>query len=452
MATFTKLTRAEWVKYGEKRFNILREAIENKTKVQDFNGKDYVLEKSQANLTAVDLYESDKTLKSVDLKLDRQNKTIPITNLGKSPLFGGSGAGGGATAETQRGECLQCLYLEAMLSEGKIREPEYYTAAVLKKYYSSKLDASFDFIMKAQPAWFASGYVTAKYLIEKKLVNKNLSFHRGDTIMKTVYRYRKEAFKNSGMPALTEDKWNPGDIWAVDKKIGNLNRVLDNSSIETLNEDIKQNLLNKKVFGISLKQIDKISKSAKHEIINLEEAVLESHTFTGAIVKKKDRGTPTYWSGKGGQFEYDNANLADLRASSPMATVNVELLLKGARGGKGGYGQVQYAHKTYLGLDLPDNAIMKNIAKEIKDKTVKMVNELFMMANKVDPTVTREEYDEGLADAEIDRIHANYVATKILYDLVTAPKEKADKWVTYMVNYAGSKLTTSSAYIKVSAA
>ena len=50
---------------------------------------------------------------------------------------------------------------------------------------------------------------------------------------------KKEALKNSGMANLSDDKWNPGDIWAIDPSFKLTD--LDTTSITALNLSLKTN-------------------------------------------------------------------------------------------------------------------------------------------------------------------------------------------------------------------
>ena len=44
-----------------------------------------------------------------------------------------------------------------------------------------------------------------------------MKIYRGTKGMANIYAGKDIAFKNTGFKPLKDDKWNPGDIWAIDK-------------------------------------------------------------------------------------------------------------------------------------------------------------------------------------------------------------------------------------------
>ena len=447
---FSPMTRYVWFKYGDKRLKDLIDVIKNPTNpATNTAGKDLNIKNTQANIKAIeDFIDSEDTVKTFTLELE-DGSTIESNKIGKSPVFGGQGAGAGATGNTAEGESLQCLYLEAMLSEGKNNEFPHFTPELLEKYVDNiEVDVSYEKMMKAAAEWHYSAYVTAKHLIEEGFVTKQHKFHRGSITMKAIYAMKKTAFKNSGKPVLTDDKWNPGDIWAVRSGV-DVKRALDPTSIETLNATLAENFVSRDIVGISLKQINKLEAKVKHEVLNMEEKELDRHVFTRVRVKAEQRKS-TFWSGKGAVIFFDRSSKADMRAPSALAAINLEIILKGARGGRAGYSQLEYAANTFLNVKLPTNAQLKTDARTIL--RTKKAPDLFRKARAIDSSITQQEFDEGLETATIDRIHAKLGVTTIAHALHTAKKKQQDDFMSYVINYAGSKLSDSSVYVKVSAA
>jgi len=447
-AMFSGMARGQWFKYGDKRLQDLIDVIKDGNPVPDKLGRNLEIPNTPENIESIQAFmTSDDSVKTFPLRLN-DGSIVQSNELGKSPIFGGKGAGAGATGNTADGESLQCLYLEAMLNEGDTQEFSHFTPQLLKKYMTGiDVDVTYEKMMGAADEWHYSAYVTAKHLIEKGYVNQNHKLHRGSVTMKSIYALKKQAFRNSGRPILTDDKWNPGDIWAVKTGV-DPKRVLDKTTVETLNESIKENFLNRNIVGISLKQINSLKKSAKDEVLNLENVEIDKHRFTRVRIKA-DQANATFWSGKNGVIFYDELKKADIRAGSSMAAINVEILQKGARGGKAGYGQVEYAAKTYLGVKLPTNAELKQKARTIL--RTKKAPDLYRMVKAVDPSISQDEFQSGLETATIDRIHAKLGVTHIAHAIVKANKKQQDEFVSYMINYAGSKLSDSSVYVKVSA-
>ena len=445
---FSPMSRAEWFKYGDKRLQALIDVIKDGNPVPDKIGRNLEIPNTAENIEAIQAFiKSDDSVKTFPLKLNN-GQIVQSNELGKSPVFGGKGAGAGATGNTADGESLQCLYLEAMLKEGTNQEFSHFTPQLLQKAMNGiDVDVSFEKMMKAADEWHYSAYVTAQHLIQKGYVNKSHKLHRGSATMKAIYNAKKQAFKNSGRPVLTDDKWNPGDIWAVKSGV-DPRRALDVTTIEALNESIKENFLNRNIVGISLKQINSLKKPAKDEVLNLENAEIDKHKFTRVRIKA-DQAKATYWSGKGGDVFFDGSKKADIRAPSAMGALNMEIQLKGARGGRAGYSQIEYAAKTYLGVNLPTNAELKQQARTIL--RTKKAPDLYRMVKAVDPSISQDEFQSGLETSAIDRIHAKLGVTYIAHAIVKSKKQQQDDFISYMINYAGSKLSDSSVYVKVSA-
>ena len=447
---FSKMTRSEWLKYGNQRPDALKLAIKSNDPVPDIDGKDLEIRNSTKNIQAIeDFVNGTNQFFKLELKDGRE---VPSNQIGKSPLFGGKGQGAGATGATAKGESLQCLYLAALLGEPSGKEFSYFSPETLKKYYRViDVDKSFEDMMSSEAEWHYSAYVTAEYLIKKKFVNKNHVFHRGSSTMNAIYKMKRMAFKNSGRPPLNDDKWNPGDIWAVKKGI-NLNQVLDNTSIASLNASLKKAYEQRLIVGISLKQINSLKKRAKHSEYNLEAAELGVHTYTRSILKSERKGA-SYWTFKGGYIYFDTNRRMDVRAPSSMGALNVEIQGKGARGGRAGYAAIMYASQMFLKKKLSTNAELKSRAqKMMKGKNEKAARDLWNKVRSIHRDVDWGTFWGEMQNATVDRIHANLAATEIIYNLNTSSKKQQNDFVSYLVNMAGSKTEDSSVYVKVEAA
>lgn len=452
MPKYAKMTRSEWFKYGSDRLVTLRDAISSSNPVSGIDGKDLLIKNSEENLSTIDSYIKDRgPTPTFQLQL-KDGKTVLSNVIGKSPLFGGKGAGQGATGNTSAGESLQCLYLAAMLGEpaGTKKEFSYFTPNLLKNYINKiKVDISFERMIGIAPEWHYSAYESGKYLIQNGYVTKDHVLHRGSTDMKKIYRMKNNAFKKSGR-TLNDDKWNPGDIWAIDKSI-KVEDVLDDSSIEALNGSILRLFKERKIVGISLKQISKLGKPAKLEEYNTTDKVdLEPHVFKEVRLQSP---RSTFWNSKMGMVFFDQNEKAELRATRSIGAINMEIRGSGARGGRVGYGEIQYAAKIYLDTDLKSNSVLYTDTLKLNTKPTQhiLAREFFKMAQLIHPEISESEWMKGLETSKEDSIHANLGITYIAHAIMKSKQEARDKFITHLVNYAGSKLPISSAYVKISA-
>jgi len=452
MPTYGAMSRTEWMKpnskTGEPRLRILLDTIMNGEPVTGVTGQDIFLKNTPSNLQEVKDFSE---VKAKNMILEQTNgQYIESNKIGKSPLFGGAGAGGGATGATANAESLQCLYISAMLKEGTDKPFSHFTPALLKKYLrgTDTGDINYESYIQAADPWWYSGYVTAKYLIEKGYVNQKHILHRGSRTMNTIYAAKTIALKAEGKPSMQNDKWNPGDIWAVERGL-NVSNVLDASSLQNLNYTILENFKARKIVGISLKQISSLNAKAKGTDINLVAEKAPSHTFEKVLLATDSR-REDFWSSKNGMIYFSNEYKADIRASSAFSTVGMEAQGKGARAGRVSYGQIQYSSKNHLNHVLKENSYYTMKAREMeKNLEGREVQAFWKKVSAVDPKLDLDKWIDGLKNSSADKIHAMLVVTDIAYGLTKARKAQRDAFITEVMNIAMAKDASSSAYVKV---
>ena len=452
-ATFTGLSHGEWWKYGDDRLKKLMDLVKSGDAITKKDGTDVTVLNNAENIKTIQDYidaGASGTVKKFTLKT--KDGTIDSNMIGKTAVFGGKGTGGGATGDTRKGESLQCLYIAALFGEGTNQPFEHFTPAVLSKYESSiDVDAKMDEMLEAADQWHYSGYTTGKYLIKKGYVKRNHMMHRGSAVMKQIYAKKRMAFKNENRPALNDDKWNPGDIWAVKRGL-NINNVLDASSVASLNQGLVKHFESRDIVGISLKIVGSLKKTVKDTVYNKEGVKPDKITFSGYKLKK-DQARATFWSGKGGVFMFDKTKKADVRSSTNFAAPNFEILGKGARGGRAGYQAIQYAAKKFLNKVLPNNMNLKQqamaLVKEVKGKRSKTLqNKFYNMVRKADSRISRKEFDDGVVNATADRMHINLAAAEIGNALMKSTIGQRNDFASSIINLAAAKTSDASVYVK----
>jgi hypothetical protein len=450
--SYVPMPPGQWVKVnsqtGEPRLDILRRLIKTGEKVPTVDGTEIVILNNPDNIQAVLKLEKDK--KPQTLSTDKGD--INTSKIGKSAVFGGASSGsGGGTKQTASAESLQCLYCEFMVNNPTAKF-EQIQPSDLKKLLSNKIaGTTMNDMIELDPTWHWSAYWTAKALIKKNLIDKSMKFHRGDNVMKKIYKKKDEAIRNSKNVAFTklsDDKWNPGDIWAVKDE-----RAIDNlptGSIQELNVELVKLFKQKKLIGISLKKVVS-EKQIKAKILN-EEPNADVHKFVGGrLMATFAKKASEFWRSKSAVIEFDEGK-ADIRTSAEFASINFEITLKTARGGRAGYEQINSSLRKRLGKNVPTNAQLKTIAEDLnkKGERSRYARVFYNMVKRIHPTVTRSEFMEGLITKRASEVHSKIGATYILDSLVANKRNgKADLVITDLVNYAGSKLDISSIYIKV---
>lgn len=447
---FRPMPAKEWEKVnsqtGEPRLDILLRLMKSGEAMPTVDGVEVVVRNTPENIEAVKRLKGEG--KAVKLETDKGE--ILSGKIGKSPVFGGASSGsGGGTKQTADAESLQCVYCEYLLNSNRPAfetiQPSDLKRAMGKTEISG---ASFTDMMALDPSWHWSAYWTAEELIQKGYIRRGMTFHRGDKVMKAIYKAKDDALKNSGMPKLSDDKWNPGDIWAVTSPA--VVNSLPTGSIQELNSALVKLYKERKLVGISLKKVLK-KESIKCVIMN-EVPNADIHKFVGGkMMATFARKASEFWRSKSGVIEFDDGK-ADIRTSSQFASINFEITLKTARGGRAGWDQINQSLKKRIGKNVPDNKQLVRIAKDLNAKGEKSryAKVFYNMVKKVHPSVSEKEFYEGLTSKRADEVHSKIGAAYVmsaLYD--NKANGKADLVITDLVNYAGSKLDISSIYAKV---
>jgi len=427
---------------GEPRIDILHQAILNGTTLITTDNKEVTLARSQENLAAITKFKEDGKAFELEVLGRDGGKKLSSSNIGKSPIFGGGKGAGGGTENTAQTESGQCLWLAAMLKYGN-QPIEYFTPSVLKTAMN-RIDVgktSFDKMISMDSAWQVSAYLAAQKIIKAGYATSKHKLHRDSATMKLIYAAKKTAFKNSGMQPLTDDKWNPGDFWAIEDGV-DLKKELDTSSIGALNSSILRLFKERKVVGISLKLVKKEAKAKEYNI----EGSPQTQKFSSAAVRTA-RGN--FFSNKGGYVEYSGGKM-EIRPNNYLGANKIEIIGKTARGGGAGWGVIMAAGKRYLNVNIPAHASIKRIAQKLASgKNKKSELYFYKMAKVADPSLTFDYYMEEIRKQDAGWFSAKLAAVIIVYYLNTNKGRKADSFINAIVNYAASSSDDSSAFVKI---
>ena len=427
-------------KTKEPRIDILKHAVINGiTLALAKDNSEVKFANTPENITAVDNFDGKTPFDLVTV----DGRTISSSKIGKSAIFGGGAGAGGGTENTAQTESGQCLWLAAMLEYGN-QPIEFFTPSILKKTMN-RIDVgktSFDEMVSMDSAWQVSAYLSAQKIIKAGYATKKHKLHRDSSAMNYIYKKaKKEAFKNSGISALTDDKWNPGDIWAIEDGV-DLKKELDTSSIGALNTSLLRLFKERKVVGISLKLVKKEAKAKEYNV----EGSPQNHKFVSGAVKTQ-RGT--FFSNKGGTVQFSGGTM-EIRPNNYLGANKIEIMGKTARGGGAGWGVIMAAGKKYLNVNIPAHGSIKRIAQKLasgKNKRSELY--FYKMAKNADPSLTFDYYMEEIRNKDAGWFSAKLAAVMIVHYLNTNKGRKADSFVNAIVNYAASSSDDSSAFVKI---
>ena len=439
-------------KTGESRTAILLDRVKKKQPLQLADGGVVhvdILSYKELEAAISSFQRGD--IKQFNVKTKEKGE-ISASKLAKADYFGGGGGAGGGTDQTAIAEPQTCVYIHAMLENG-VNSADFYSKNpdILKKAFTKvsvgkakweKIEA-----LIHDESWHMSAWLSAKALIDGGYVKKGMTFHRDSKQMNDIYRLAKIAFKNSDLKPMSNDKWNPGDIWAFAK--GFKPSDLDVSSIGAFNKDLLGLYINRKIVGISLKKVTK-TVQVKEENIKMPPET-ESYKILAYRLKGKQRGT--VWTNKSGQIEFDKGTI-DIKANKYMGSHKMELKGKGARGGGAGWQTIQNAGKKHLKKKLPDTPHLKKMAVKISRGDKKAIGMFHGMLNAIE-SLPLSEVEENLANkkgpGDPGWIMSKLAAAYIIYYMHKHKGTKANDFITAIVNYAGSKSEESGPYIIVKA-
>lgn len=417
-------------KTKEERIDILIHKIQNKEPLELDKSEDTFLVYDPRGEKVAEL--EDWSVDKGPVKLfNREGESITTSKLKKSADFGGGKGSGGGAAQTAIQESAQCL-VNALAQElgNEITEKDL-TEDKLKSVINDidsniSSDSIIDFIINS-PGWASTFINTAKKI--NTYIGSGFEFHRGSSFVDSIYETWRKVRKDNGW-RIQDDKWNPADIWAVSPVAKNIS--LRKEDIAALNNHLVELFDEKKLIGISLK---KLGPDSKMTILN-RETQAEKDEYSSAIVSP---------SSKDAYINFKSGAKMQLRTFSTDGTsFQGELKGKTAAQGKIGGGVLKMLLNKNGAGDIPNQ---KDALADSVNLSEPFINTFIELAKKHGKfNITAEE----LKEKTTDWISSKYQALSVVKVLETGDKDKVSDALTDIANYAGSKSSISSVYIKVS--
>lgn len=406
--------------------------------------------------------------------------TVSNRKIFKDGDFGGGSAGSGGGAEvTKFTESTQCYYCAYVFKHGRkidLKKPP--TTDELKScenlvYASKSLD---DCIKKGPAAWFEDQIYakTANAMFEKfkGKFKGTVYFHRsGDgsrsKLMDNIYQAklicaRKD--RQTGEPqapgSFSNDKWNPGDIWAttLPNEAKPLHDFTDswgelNDAVARLSGAFGGDA---KILGISLKRLSGMGKVQEFNIPGTKtfDDISFSHfTFgqTNNFFSSTDAYLYTLVQGR-----------MQLRTFSTTSSWQGQITGAAAAGGKIGGGNLAFylnlvtngTVKMFGALGTEDILIrneINNNAKYSNDFYKFYVNLAKSSKNQRQETpMTEAEFEKKLGQSTDGFRVSKYITTRFINELIKLPAKEQNEIMTLCWLYASSATDQSSYYIKIS--
>ena len=441
-------------KTGEFRIDILMRLIKTKQPLELAKGGTFTVgnEHIEDALSHCENFKknSDHYGRSGFPLIDSNGKEIKSNALAKSKVMGGGfGGAGSGTKDTARNEAHNACMMRAIVDDGYNNAYEHFDDARIAKAYkdngSGNVSVNTDTILETPENWWISSYVIAKFLAEKGYIHKGQVFDRGGPGMDLIYKLKDEAYKNNGFKPLKDDKWNPGDVWAIEKGM-NLRKELDTTSVGALNACIMKLFFERRLVGISLKGPEAKSPPPSKEFNVKNPPETPRHKLV-SIELESSRGD--FWSSKGMTIVYDTGSMA-FKDNTPGGTNKAEIKGKKARGGGLSWGIMIDFIKRTVGKAPPKHAGgIKPMAKKIEKGDKRAIKLMFDLYSVFYRGTKLKDFIIELEKKDWTWISAKLAALYVAYYLQTNIGSKADNIITNFVNYAGSDMLDSATYVKV---
>lgn len=411
------------------------EKIENGEPLELVNGSSVKIDLEKSS-EAIELLKSKKYSSLAGVKkmfFDDKGNSYSLSNFSKTEEFGSGSGSGGGTAQTDVQESTQCLFnaLSYRLKKGKLTEQDCTQENFEKVKQYVITTTSFEDMIKfalEEKSWQNTMIQTANALYVT-YPNKNFIFHRQSPFVKNLENTFNIAKKKENL-SLNKDKWNPADIWMVDKSISNIKFEED---LETLNSQILELYHEEKLIGVSLK---KIGKSADITVYN-SEPVEHEYSYEGYTSSEKSKYSTILFNE--GRIAFRSFNYADNFAG--------EIQGKSAAHGKIGMGIINNFVNKNTTENIPPT---KEIRAQIYDNDPKFKKKLYQLFNKYVKKMKSTDFDEYYNAQNEDWKFSKYISLILVHIFENLPKEDADNLINNIVLYAKSSSSISSTFVKVS--
>ena len=315
--------------------------------------------------------------------------------------------------------------------------------------------------------WVATDvYIKSANILFEKFGNKMKApvyFHRGSRFMENLYEAKKATHKldkKSGAQqapgSFSNDKWNPGDIWASTTPPLSTPLQENTSSWGELNAEVYRLASKGMLLGISLKKVKKDSKAKLTEYGSPNtRSKRESYKYNG------------FTFGQTGEFFnsqdiYMHTNVGDVQFRTFSGETAWQGEVKGgaAAGGKIGGGNVDFYTREVFGRDKgiykglgTERQLVQWIQSHQDGEYQELLYDLYKKHNsKSKPSkkiLSEEDFYAELAEKDFKFKNSKLISMLFLDRLESASAKKKDEFATKLFRYAQSDVDQSSYFVKV---
>ena len=372
-------------------------------------------------------YKSGRTYQP--LFQDSEGNNLKITDIDKTPEFGGGSGSGGGASNTKSTESAQCVYAQTYWDNKKTK----FTPEDLKVAFKKvKIDAKLDEVLNISDEWKMS-CITGANILSQSVKGKSMEFHRGSSWVKALEKKFKELNKLAGNPFSDVNKWNPADIWMMTSESKG-DPFLNSDSLEELNSEIKMAFQSKNIYGVSLK----LMKGATHvQTVNYRE---------NQVVPKwesKTVGKRSFYKSKDVYLKYEGGEIQFRGFGGRVDSWQGELGGAHSKLGKIGRGSINTVLKKLRLGTIPDESTLLKRITENREDFIK--SDFFPLAKAERVETKLEIFKKKLLGKDEYWLKSKYLGL-YLFKII---KNKENLVTQNFITYASSASELSSVHLKL---
>lgn len=366
--------------------------------------------------------------------IDTKGNEHSLSSFKKTEEFGSGAGSGGGSVNTSIQESSQSVVnaISFNIKQGLISDSDLNVDNIQKALsfcdISNSLEEVTDFILN-QNSWGNTFIETANILF-KNYPNSNYEQHRGSQFVDKIYNAFKIAKKEKGL-SMQSDKWNPADIWMVDKSILNIDFP---TNIQELNGTLANLYSDNLLVGVSLK---KTGKEAKISTYNIGEEEKEGYQYVGYETKPSNNNVIIEYSD--GKITFRTFNFATNFAG--------EIKGKTAAHGKIGQGPI---NDVLSQNNLPTLIPPKEIQEKIKNKDKEFYQDYYNIYNQILEDIDSENFNDYMREKDMNYLVSKYLSLKLTSIIQNQDKSVQNEVISDIIRYASSSTKSSSVFVKIS--
>jgi len=381
-------------------------------------------------------------------KVKGKNEFLLLSEIEKTAEFGSSSGSGGGADATAATESMCCYFASYLLQTGKAsltqiedkkdllmyveRLSEFFKDSSKSKFveaFDKSKRLSFDdcyahWSKKSEAEWMYT-FISTANIIKKnsKKFEGDVYFHRGSPFMDLIYEKKKKCEQHNkdlvksgdapnslkeGLQSISDDKWNPGDIWMSTKKPTEEPFSYDMKGImktmkthicdwPSLQQAVYNSAINGETVGISLKKSGKSANIKFFNDIN-PSSIKPSIRYNGYTF-----GSGDFFNSADVYIEFNSGRM-QFRPFGTTKSWQGEIKGTKASGGKAGGGATNYYTELYFGKSIDSNRKLtsgswKEKKGKIEGKDITKMHELYLIHNRNQTSKKRTEVKISKEDA-----------------------------------------------------